>query len=1720
VASRLPQGKREVRVRRCRERGSFLSLWRLVAVFALAASFIGVGGGAARVVDSQLVPATKPPTASRGAPARSLRPNRAGTAQNVITGSLTANGAPFVLTIPNAGDTGSITFSGTAGERVSLNIYSDSILYALVSFSGPGAIWSSGYVYTSGKFYEPLNLPLGGTYTITVDPQGNTGSMTLALYDVAADLSGSITPGGSPVAVQTTSPGQNAAYTFTATAGQRVSLRAATGTLTSPSGCCAIEFVRIMSGGQTVAGTGAIGANSWDYIDTQTLAAGTYSVVVDAPGDAYGNTTLTLWDVPPDLTSPPLVENADARTITLGTPGQNALFPFHGDAGQTVTLTWSGSTISGTQYKIEDPQGNELTGTNWEPPPGPAHISTTLTATSDNFKIFVNPFADSTGNVTLTLTATNPNEYGCGLRGVYSGFRLAKCGSVTLKDPVNTLTGAFEHQETDVTQPGTGVPFTFVRSYTSADATVGRLGRGWADSLSASLVFQGNGDILVHSEDGQEVYFTKQPDGSFVGAPGTLATLTSIPGGYQLVRNDQLTYTFDTQGRLTTLKDRNNQGLTLAYNGGGQLTTVTDAAGRQVTFTYSGNVLTQLALPGGRTVSYGYTGGLLTSVTDLRGKVWNYAYDTGSRLATITDPLGHALVQNTYNADGRVTQQKDALLNTTTFAWDPATQTTTVTDPRSNVWKDVYQNGVLFKRIDAQSNTTQFGFDSSLNETGVTGPDGNQVTFGYDAKGNMTSATSASLNASKALTYNTRNDVATVTDARGKVSTYGYDGSGNLASVTVDGQLVAQYGYNAQGQKTSFTDGDSNTSTYTYDANGNLASVTDALGNKTTYTYDAAGDVLTRVDPLGNVQGGNPDAYKWTYTYDNAGHRLTETDPLGKVTTKTYDDAGNLKTVTDANNHTTTDDYDAGNRLIKITGPDTGVIQYTYDAAGNRLTETDQLNHTTTSTYDSDNQLASVTTALNEKTTYFYDQNGNLTKRVEPRGNVQGANPDDYATLFTYDAAGRLLTETDPLGHVTTHAYDKVGNETSVTDPNNHTTSYQYDAQNRVTRITTPDNGITQFTYDGTGGRLTTTDPKNHTTTYTYDAANRETSVTSPTGQRWTYAYDANGNLVSTVDANGNSTQTAGDGTTTRSYDAVGRVTSIAFSDSTPGVSFVYDSVGNRTQMTDGAGSQTFTYDAANRLTGVTRGTNTFAYAYDLAANLTSRTYPDGTVTTYGYDNDERLASATSGGSTTSYAYDADGNLTQTTLPSANGYVETRTYDRADRVTDVKNAKVGSVLSEFALALDPAGNPTTVTRSGATSSTTTYTYDASDRLASVCFQASCPGSGDPFIRWTYDAVGNRLTEARPTGTTNYTYNNADQLTQAGSTAYTYDQNGNEKTAGSRTFSYDLANRLVSTTSGSTTTTYTYDGDGNRLQASTGNQASKKTNYLWDVNGDLTQIALERDGNNALLRRYVYGTKRISMTTGGAAYYYHYDSLGSVANVTSATGVTQWTEAYEPFGTIRTETKNASSAPTNFMKFAGEYLDATNLYHLRARQYDPTIGRFLRVDPLVLSRPPRAPAAYVSAYVYASDRPTVLLDPTGLMATASTASQDGTQVAASPDQVYPFDVRVDDPHFSSTEFRKGRYAYIVKGLWIWLGGPAKEAKLTLWLQWQPVHGGWLNLGLPAIGVRTSLKPLVKASRCTPGTYRTLRGKMDVDIIGYPDSSNKNYSNVREDVKCGR
>jgi RHS repeat-associated protein len=1171
------------------------------------------------------------------------------------------------------------------------------------------------------------------------------------------------------------------------------------------------------------------------------------------------------------------------------------------------------------------------------------------------------------------------------------------------EDPVNTATGSFTHEVSDLALPGIGVDFDFTRHYNSIDQTSGPLGIGWTHNYNSSLIVRPGGDVIARAGTGQQVEFVKNADGSFTGAKGARSTLATITGGYELITNDQLHYRFDTNGKLTSLHDRNDKGLGFAYDGNGRLSTITDASSRQITFTYDGSgLLTQVWAPGPRSVSYGYTNGQLTSFTDAAGKVWTYTYEQYGFLEKEIDPLSHTLFRNVYGSDGRVSEQYDALNNKTTFAWDPATQTQTITDARNNVWKDIYTNNVLQKETDALGHDTQYVTTQDLHTSTLTGPDGEALSMTYDGRGNLLTATApASIgSAQKTFTYDSQNNPTTVTDARGKATNYGYDANGNNTTLVKDGVPVATYTYSSSGQVASFKDGRDNSTTYTYDANGNLQSQTDPLGRTTTYTYDAAGHVLTRVDPRGNVQGADPDQFKWTYTYDAGGRLLTATDPLAGVTTYVYDSAGKQTSFTDANNKTTSYAYDAAGRLVSVTAPASGVTAYTYDSVGHMLTQTDPNNKQTTYSYDADGRVASVTTPLGNKTTYTYDMNGQLTKQVEPRGNVQGANPDDYETTFTYDTAGRLLTRTDPLGHTTTYTYDKVGNRTTVTDANNHTTTFAYNGRNLLTSVTAQGGAATTYTYDAAGNLASRTDPKGHGTTYVYNTANELTSVTLPLDREWTYDYDAAGNRTLVVDANGNATQTTGDGTTIYSYDRANRLSGIDYSDSTPDVTLGYDAVGNRLQMTDGAGTESYAYDGANRLTQVTRSGDTFSYTYDLAGNVTRRALPDSTIVDYTYDDDSRLTSAAIDTQATTYAYDPAGNLTESTLPSGNGYVEDRTYDRAGQLTRVKTIKGTMTLADFTYTLDPVGNPTKVVRAGSSAGTTSYAYDSRDRITEVCSQDSCPGSSDPFIRWTYDSVGNRLTETRPTGTTNYSYDSADELTAADGTTYTYDPNGNETAAGAASFNYDLAGRLASATIAGTTTTYTYDGDGNRTQSSTGPQASDKTNYRWDVNNDMPQLSIERDGNNTLLRRYVYGARRLSMTTAAGTYYYAYDALGSVSNLVSASGSPLWTYSYEPFGT-QAATQDDPNAPTNRMGFAGEYLDPTNLYDLRARMLDPVTGRLLASDP---ASPARSEPA-VGAYVYADDRPTTLVDPSGRTPEATSDAQDAERwLAVSPDHV--------------------------------------------------------------------------------------------------------------------
>jgi RHS repeat-associated protein len=178
------------------------------------------------------------------------------------------------------------------------------------------------------------------------------------------------------------------------------------------------------------------------------------------------------------------------------------------------------------------------------------------------------------------------------------------------------------------------------------------------------------------------------------------------------------------------------------------------------------------------------------------------------------------------------------------------------------------------------------------------------------------------------------------------------------------------------------------------------------------------------------------------------------------------------------------------------------------------------------------------------------------------------------------------------------------------------------------------------------------------------------------------------------------------------------------------------------------------------------------------------------------------------------------------------------------------------------------------------------------------------------------------------------------------------------------------------------TTYSYDGDDRRVSSTTSGGGTD-LRYVWDplAESGLPEVALERTPAGGLVRRYVTGPLgALSFTNASATYFYHQDPLGSVTDVTDANGAAQWRYEYEAYGAERSATDVSGSAPVNRLRFDGQYLDPeTAAYNLRARQYDPATGRFGSLDPVdgALN------AAYDAAYVYASGRPTALVDPSGL-----------------------------------------------------------------------------------------------------------------------------------------
>ncbi|MFI5733540.1 RHS repeat-associated core domain-containing protein [Kribbella sp. NPDC051587] len=590
------------------------------------------------------------------------------------------------------------------------------------------------------------------------------------------------------------------------------------------------------------------------------------------------------------------------------------------------------------------------------------------------------------------------------------------------------------------------------------------------------------------------------------------------------------------------------------------------------------------------------------------------------------------------------------------------------------------------------------------------------------------------------------------------------------------------------------------------------------------------------------------------------------------------------------------------------------------------------------------------------------DARGRLTELRTYKGDTWSGAYD--STKYTYTPLGQLKTMSDAAGNVW---------------------SYQYDIQGRRIAENDPDRGTTTYTFNAIDQIVSSTDARGRTTAFTYDDLGRKTSqrsgsVTGPVQISWTYDTLAKGQPTSTTRyLNGNPYTTAITG-----YDDAGRPTGTSLT--VPG--------------SEGALAGTYVMGQTYTDDGKV-ASRSLPSAGDLAAETVSVDY-----------NDQSLPTALRSGlgtyvrNTTYTPFEEKDTLT---LGTVNGrYVQQRyEYEYGSRrlsrvVTDRELSP--KRISDTEYNYDPAGNVTKIidtpsTASGEATDTQCFNYDYLRRLT----QAWTPGAGDcaaaptaaglggpaPYWQsWTFDQAGNRLSEKRvtPTGattTSTYTYganshpNALKSVSTTGpagttTTGFGYDETGNltSRTKGTDTenLTWTDDGKLAASSKGSS---FVYDGDGNRILR---RDTSGTTLYLGE-----TEILLGTDGQLHGTRYYTLGDSVVAVRTGGKLSWLLSDLHGSPTIAVDSVSQTVQRRRTAPYGDPR------GTAPTDWPGQRGFHKGTTDpdtgFVHLGAREYDPTVGRFISVDPEIDPEDP----AQLNAYAYANNNPVSFEDSDGRFA---------------------------------------------------------------------------------------------------------------------------------------
>jgi len=480
------------------------------------------------------------------------------------------------------------------------------------------------------------------------------------------------------------------------------------------------------------------------------------------------------------------------------------------------------------------------------------------------------------------------------------------------------------------------------------------------------------------------------------------------------------------------------------------------------------------------------------------------------------------------------------------------------------------------------------------------------------------------------------------------------------------------------------------------------------------------------------------------------------------------------------------------------------------------------------------------------------------------------------------------------------------------------------------------------------------------------------------------YTYGANGEKLTELDANGNLTSLV--------YDGFNRLFQLQFPSATLGAGtsntsdyeqYGFDANDNELSIRKRDGQViSFTFDQLNRRTlkdlpGTTSGDVYFGY--DLAGRPTYARF--GSVTgsgiVYGFDSARRVTSETNSLSSPSrvlgYSYDLGSNRIQITWPDGN--YSNYDIDALNRVYKIRENGASSGLGVLVTyTLDPLSRVSNIARGNGVSSS--LGYDSASRLQSLSHTPT--GSGQSLtLGFGYTLASQLKTRTssnalydwiQPGINRSYTPDGLNRYSSVSGGSYAYDARGNMTSDGARTFSYDVENRLTSVVGGAGLT-LTYDPLGRLWQTTSG---STLTQFLYDG----ANLVGEYSSSGTVLRRFVHGPKTdepivwYEGATMTSRNWLHADERGSIIATTDGSG------------NATIYTYGAYGEPTSWtgprFRYTGQAaLPEAQLYHYKARVYDPIGGRFLQIDPIGTKDD-------FNLYAYVGNDPANGLDPTGTL----------------------------------------------------------------------------------------------------------------------------------------